>query len=123
MSSFDTFTEDVDADNLSGYGGYTTGFPAGGDDYTGTGHFSTDDGDVPVATSPGIFGFEDPNSESNYDAVHVGGNGHSAFESDGVFSTDGPMLPPPSEMEPEEGYALREWRRWDFSFWTAWIFC
>jgi hypothetical protein len=30
--------------------------------------------------------------------------------------SDGPILPPPTEMEPEEGFALREWRRWDIFF-------
>ncbi|KAL2526543.1 Clathrin light chain 2 [Abeliophyllum distichum] len=44
------------------------------------------------------------------------------YVSTGAFSSDpqdlsqetndnGPILPPPAEMEPEEGYALREWRR------------
>ncbi|KAL3653469.1 hypothetical protein CASFOL_003150 [Castilleja foliolosa] len=38
------------------------------------------------------------------------------FASDPVYISpetngDGPILPPPAEMEPEEGYALREWRR------------
>ena len=31
---------------------------------------------------------------------------------DGEYvAVDGPILPPPSEMEHEEGFALREWRR------------
>ncbi|KAJ6369447.1 hypothetical protein OIU76_027802 [Salix suchowensis] len=29
----------------------------------------------------------------------------------GFFVSDGPILPPPTEMEPEEGFTLREWRR------------
>lgn len=28
----------------------------------------------------------------------------------GYVASNGPILPPPAEMEPEEGYALREWR-------------
>ncbi|KAL2320749.1 hypothetical protein Fmac_029718 [Flemingia macrophylla] len=52
--------------------------------------------DHSVAASPEIYGFTDPNPAYSYK---------------GVFVSDGPVLPPPIEMEPEEGYALREWRR------------
>ncbi|KAK4758905.1 hypothetical protein SAY87_020206 [Trapa incisa] len=123
-SSFDAYSAGGEAqhrhfgedDNLSGYGGYN-GFPASGEDFNGaTGHFSSDfsggfprDGDVSVdhvAASPEIFGFDDPNS--GYPQAQLNG---SVFVSNGVFMTDGPVLPPPIEMEPEEGTALREWRR------------
>ncbi|CAK7343974.1 unnamed protein product [Dovyalis caffra] len=73
-------------------------------------------------------------SFSNFDANSVTGNSSSIFASqsyvtgdDELFSSqsmsdgggfssfspeqDGPILPPPSEMESEEGSALREWRR------------
>ncbi|KAK9131740.1 hypothetical protein Scep_011268 [Stephania cephalantha] len=32
-------------------------------------------------------------------------------DADGIFSSDGPVLPPPMEMQAEEGFARREWRR------------
>lgn len=38
-------------------------------------------------------------------------NGDDVFGSNGGH--DGPILPPPSEMESDEGSALREWRRLD----------
>ncbi|XP_034899334.1 uncharacterized protein [Populus alba] len=71
----------------------------------------------------------------NFDANSLTGNSSPVFASqsysttgddlfssqpvsdDGGFSpeqngiSDGPILPPPSEMESEEGFALREWRR------------
>ncbi|CAA6666599.1 unnamed protein product [Spirodela intermedia] len=40
-------------------------------------------------------------------------NGKLFAEADdgGVFVSDGPILPPPNEMQPDEGFILREWRR------------
>ncbi|KAF2308275.1 hypothetical protein GH714_039886 [Hevea brasiliensis] len=132
MASFDTFgidgeeihtsnhrsfeeEEDDSYSNFGSYSNFTTG---------GTGEFPS--GDVPVdhvaASSPDVFGFGsssvdvDPNasySQSPFSTIHVengNGNGYNVA-GDGVFTSDGPVLPPPSEMEPEEGYALREWRR------------
>ncbi|XXG39588.1 hypothetical protein AAC387_Pa01g0514 [Persea americana] len=52
----------------------------------------------------------DPNGFSTFSPES---NGKAASPFDGVFSaeTDGPILPPPADMQPEEGFALREWRR------------
>lgn len=123
-SSFDAFNDDLNVnsssthnfaasdqdDTYSGYGGYSN-FSGG---------FSAD-GDVTVdhaaEASPEIYGFGDPNpgySPSPFESVSVengNDNGNGYGDSDGVFVSDGPILPPPTEMEPEEGYALREWRR------------
>ncbi|XP_027366346.1 clathrin light chain 1-like [Abrus precatorius] len=120
MSSFDAFADDLNVnststhhqddeeENYSGYGGYSSF----------TGGF-TPDGDVAVdhaaAASPEIYGFTDPNpaySQSPFESVTVeNGNENGNGYGDGVFVSDGPVLPPPGELEPEEGYALREWRR------------
>ncbi|TKY59294.1 Clathrin light chain 1 [Spatholobus suberectus] len=115
-SSFDAYTVDDDhfaapspaaADPFSGYGDYSSTFPSE---------------DVPVehaaaAASPEIFGFTDSDpgySQSPFEPVHVENGNENGTENgygDGVFVSDGPVLPPPGDIEPEEGYALREWRR------------
>ena len=139
MSSFDTYGIDgeeeinVNASNShfidnedeqsftatnKGYASYSIfpseGFPA--------------DGDVAVdhtSASPKIYGFDDPNpiySQSSFNPIHVDNgngnkNGYGGFSEndigidDGVFSSNGLVLLPPTEMELEEGFALREWRR------------
>ncbi|KAG7958961.1 hypothetical protein I3843_10G047200 [Carya illinoinensis] len=129
MSSFDEYGEEMNVnastrhfvddhhdDNFTGgsfgSGAYSS-FPAAAGDFSGG--FPAE-GDVAVdhaSASPEIFSFDDPNSgysQSPYDPIHVeNGNGYGV--GDDVFVSDGPVLPPPSEMEHEEGFALREWRR------------
>ncbi|XP_057788754.1 clathrin light chain 2 [Salvia miltiorrhiza] len=74
--------------------------------------------DSPV--SAGTHSFDDGYSFSNFDStvadspppIYVSGG---EFIDPAFFSSEtkenGPILPPPAEMEHEESYALREWRR------------
>ncbi|KAJ4850775.1 hypothetical protein Tsubulata_013826 [Turnera subulata] len=123
-SSFDTFGMDgVEVhpssnhgsfdgeDSYSNFGSYSN-FTSSAADYSGA-DVSVDH----VPASPDPFGFgsssvdADPNSFGSIHAPNGNGNGYGAAADDGVFSSDGPILPPPTEMESEEGRALREWRR------------
>ncbi|XP_077238719.1 clathrin light chain 2-like [Tasmannia lanceolata] len=59
----------------------------------------------PIYGSGGGFASDPPDFSS-----FSGESNGKAFDG-GFVASDGPILPPPMEMEPEEGFILREWRR------------
>ncbi|KAK6932539.1 Clathrin light chain [Dillenia turbinata] len=80
-----------------------------------------DDDEISISQSPETYTFassEDPIpnpnfSQSPFSEIPVENGNGKAYDigGDEDFSSDGPVLPPPSEMQQEEGFAFREWRR------------
>uniref|UniRef100_A0A7N0REF7 Clathrin light chain n=1 Tax=Kalanchoe fedtschenkoi TaxID=63787 RepID=A0A7N0REF7_KALFE len=90
----------VDEDYVAVGGGDQT--PFGFDDGVTVEHETVDDGGE-------IYGFGSGSANPSYgqfESVPVSNGNGQAYD----LGEDGPVLPPPSEMQ-EEGYALREWRR------------
>ncbi|KAE8733239.1 Clathrin light chain 1 [Hibiscus syriacus] len=108
---------EVDDESFSNYGSYSN--------FADNQQFPAEGGDVTVnhlASSPEIFDFGSSNPSPAYSespfgtTIHVengNGDGMNGFGggNDDVFASDGPVLPTPTEMAPEEGFLLREWRR------------
>ncbi|RRT56887.1 hypothetical protein B296_00011622 [Ensete ventricosum] len=67
--------------------------------------------------SPEGFGYvadpiqEFPSEPAPFSMLDSNGQGYVEVDDGGAFTSDGPTLPPPAEMQPEEGFILQEWRR------------
>ncbi|KAI0500360.1 hypothetical protein KFK09_018572 [Dendrobium nobile] len=69
-----------------------------------------------IPPSPEGFGYNpDPLADFSEPSPFIipepNGKAYGEEENGSFFASDGPILPPPSEMHPEEGFILREWRR------------
>ncbi|RRT64922.1 hypothetical protein B296_00005960 [Ensete ventricosum] len=82
-------------------------------------HVSGDDGSFPP--SPESYGFRAGHHPSGFSSApspfsvpESNGKAYGESGDEEIFASDGLILQPPGEMQPEEGFVLREWRRLGF---------
>lgn len=78
--------------------------PLDGDGYAG---FDYEADSLPPTFGAPPYGSAEEAAESGGFSPEQNGEGSRG----GFGETDSPILPPPADMQPEEGFALREWRR------------
>ncbi|CAL9112495.1 unnamed protein product [Musa textilis] len=104
----DVDAQDPDADDPSG--------GVGGFHHVPVRHVSGDDGSFPP--SPEGYGFRAgphpsgfSSAPSPFSVPESNGKTYGESGDEGIFASDGLILQPPGEMQLEEGFVLREWRR------------